>query len=105
MKSFVRNLTERPPAQGAPFLPKGGFYPDLIGGWSVRKLLLLAVALILFCGPVSAQKEDADVVRIDTDLATFDVNVTDSDGKTVRGLEAKDFKIFEDGEERPVEFF
>lgn len=94
MKSFVRNLTKQ-------LL----FYPNFIVGRRGSTLLLLAAALILFCCPCLAQKQDDDVVRIDTDLATFDVNVTDAEGKTVRGLEAKDFKIYEDGEERPIEFF
>jgi Ca-activated chloride channel homolog len=49
--------------------------------------------------------ESDDVVRVDTDLVTLDVDVTDSAGKSVRGLRPEDFKLFEDGAERPLAFF
>jgi VWFA-related protein len=52
-----------------------------------------------------AQKPDDDVIRIDTDLITFEATVTDAKGQPVRGLKAADFKILEDGTERPVAFF
>lgn len=49
---------------------------------------------------------DADeVVRVETDLIPVDVVVTDSAGKAVRGLGPRDFRLFEDGAERPVSFF
>lgn len=68
----------------------------------------LAVAtlfsFVLFCGATWAQDEK-EVIRIDTDLVTFDVTVTDAKGRPVHGLEARDFRIYEDGVERPVEFF
>src|SRR3712207_5760127 len=69
-----------------------------------KNLLFSALVLLLFSLFVAAQDED-EVIKIDTDLATFDVTVTDANGKPVRGLTEKDFRIYEDGEERPVEFF
>ncbi|MCY7377408.1 MAG: VWA domain-containing protein [Pyrinomonadaceae bacterium] len=67
---------------------------------------MFAALLFLWCLTVSVAAQDSDeVIRIDTELVPFEVTVTDKDGKPVRGLEAKDFKIFEDGEERPIEFF
>ena len=49
---------------------------------------------------------DADeVVRVETDLIPVDVVVTDAAGRSVRGLRPEDFKLFEDGAERPVSFF
>jgi Ca-activated chloride channel homolog len=48
--------------------------------------------------------EMGEVIRIDTDLIVLDVTVTDANGLPVRGLEAKDFKLYEDGVERPVSF-
>lgn len=67
---------------------------------------LQAAFLSLFCltFPVIAQSSD-EIIRIDTELIPFEVTVTDKDGKPVRGLEAKDFKLFENGAERPIEFF
>ena len=48
--------------------------------------------------------DDDDVLKIDTDLVLVDVTVTDAEGKPVRGLRPEDFKLYEDGEERPVAF-
>jgi Ca-activated chloride channel homolog len=45
-----------------------------------------------------------DVLKIDTDLVLVDVTVTDAEGRAVRGLRPEDFKLYEDGEERPVAF-
>ena len=51
-----------------------------------------------------AQEKD-DVIRVDTELAAFEVTVTDRDGRPIRDLKAGDFRVFEDGVERPVDFF
>lgn len=67
------------------------------------QLLCLALFFVFCANGVLAQEDE--VIRIDTDLQTFDVMVTDANGKAVRGLSAKDFKIYEDGAERGVEFF
>ncbi|HEX8774280.1 MAG TPA: VWA domain-containing protein [Pyrinomonadaceae bacterium] len=55
---------------------------------------------------VDPQDETADeVVKIDTDLIMVDVSVTDAQGQPVRHLSQKDFKLYEDGTERPIAFF
>ena len=51
------------------------------------------------------QGEPDDILRIDTDLVMVDVNVTDAEGKPVRGLRAEDFKLYEDNQQRPISFF
>jgi len=83
--------------------------------------LLVALACALFAGaapPSRAQQTEAqrpsapqpfeveedEVLKIDTDLVLVDVTVTDAAGRPVRGLRAEDFKLYEDGEERPVAF-
>jgi Ca-activated chloride channel family protein len=48
--------------------------------------------------------DDGDVLKIDTDLVLVDVTVTNAEGRPVRGLHPEDFKLYEDGEERPVAF-
>jgi len=53
---------------------------------------------------VAAQDSD-EIIRVETDLIAFEVTATDKAGKPVRGLEAKDFRLFEDGAERPIDFF
>lgn len=64
------------------------------------------VTLILLCLSASIFAQDSeDIIRVETKLIPFEVTVTDKDGKPVRGLEAKDFKIYEDGVERPIDFF
>jgi VWFA-related protein len=92
--------------------------------WSRRALAarcalsVVAAALFLLLTPARAQQgqgkrpaqpqpeilDSEDVLKIDTDLVTVDVTVTDAAGKPVRGLQPEDFKLYEDGEQRPVAF-
>jgi len=46
-----------------------------------------------------------EVVRVDTDLVPVEVTVRDAAGQVVRGLRRSDFRLFEDGVERPISFF
>lgn len=56
--------------------------------------------------PPSANQDEAEeVLRIDTDLVTVDVMVTDEAGQPVRNLRGEDFKLYEDGLERPIAFY
>lgn len=52
-----------------------------------------------------SETEPQDVIRIDTDLVPVDVTVTDTKGRLVRNLRKEDFKLFEDGVERPIASF
>lgn len=54
--------------------------------------------------PETIQQSD-DVLKIDTDLVTFDVVVRDAEGRPVRNLNQSDFKVFADGVEQPISFF
>lgn len=54
--------------------------------------------------PILAGDEN-DVIEIDTDLVHLDVTVTDAEGKLVTNLRQSDFKLYEDGIEKPVAFF
>ena len=54
--------------------------------------------------PPPVEVGDDDVLKIDTDLVLVDVTVTDAAGNPVRGLRPADFKLYEDGEERPLAF-
>ncbi len=46
-----------------------------------------------------------DILRIDTDLVSVDVQVTDIQGRPVRNLRRDDFKVFVDNVEQPISFF
>ena len=73
----------------------------------LRPFLDRAVALIfaIFLAASSAAGQDDDVVRIDTELVSFEVTVTDKQGKLVPNLKSEDFRLLEDGVERPIDFF
>jgi VWFA-related protein len=74
-----------------------------------------AVVLLCLCSssiasgqerPRSApDQDDIEVIKIDTDLIPIDVTVTNANGEIVRTLRKEDFKLFEDGIERPISFF
>ncbi len=51
------------------------------------------------------ESEPQDVIKIDTDLVPLDVVAIDAKGKLVRNLTKSDFKLFEDGIERPIASF
>ena len=66
---------------------------------AILLFILSALSLAAF-----GQDSD-DVIRVDTELIAFEVSVSDKDGKPVRGLTAKDFRMFENGVERQIDFF
>jgi len=85
-------------------------------------ILLGLLAMTFPCQPVAGQtpetqaqrprkvfKDDdqvpQDVLRIDTDLVSVDVTVTDVEGRPVRNLRKQDFKLYSDGAEQPLSFF
>jgi VWFA-related protein len=55
--------------------------------------------------PPEEQTGPDEVLRIDTDLVTVDVTVTDAAGQPVRNLTVEDFKLYEDETERPIAFY
>ncbi len=89
-----------------------------------QKLSLVAFAMLLtLSGSISAfaqtdpskqerprralptENDPQDIIKIDTDLVPVDVTVTDAKGRLVRNLRKEDFKLFEDGAERPIASF
>ena len=71
----------------------------------LRALTLTFLALILFFVGTAAGQKDDDVIKVETDLVTFEVSVTDGSGRPVRNLTQSDFQIFENGVERRPDFF
>jgi VWFA-related protein len=65
-------------------------------------LLFLMPVLVLTSLNVKAQEE---VIKVETDLVGFEVTVADKNGTPVKGLQAKDFIVLENGIERKIDFF
>ncbi len=54
----------------------------------------------------SAAEQDPDyILRIDTDLVSVDVQVTDSKGRQVLNLRKEDFRVYVDNSEQSISFF
>ena len=51
------------------------------------------------------ESEPQDIIKIDTDLVPVNVTVTDAKGHLIRDLRKEDFRLFEDGVERPITSF
>lgn len=68
-----------------------------------RQFAALLVAAVCLFSSAGAQNDSE--IRIDTKLAVFEVSVTDQKGQPVRGLTSQDFRVFENGAERPIDFF
>ncbi len=56
------------------------------------------------CTSIVAQDPSGEI-RIDTELAAFEVSVSDAKGAPIRGLTARDFRVLENGHERSIDFF
>ncbi|HSI88885.1 MAG TPA: VWA domain-containing protein [Pyrinomonadaceae bacterium] len=76
---------------------------DIQNEGRARIRAFLVVAFMALAAVVAASAQD--VIKIETELAAFEVSVTDRDGKPVTGLDASAFKIFENGEEKEIAFF
>ena len=70
-----------------------------------RSIFLLSIITVSGTFFIAHAQSSDDVIRVETELVAFEVAVTDKDGKPVRGLDVKNFKLFEDDVERPIDFF
>jgi VWFA-related protein len=75
-----------------------------IDRFSLAAAAIVVCALLFGAFSVRAQDED-DIQKIETDLASFEVTVSDKNGDPIRNLSQSDFRVFEDGVERPIDFF
>lgn len=71
---------------------------------SILATAYLFIATLLNCASAFAQDE-RDVIKVPTDLVTFEITVTDANGKPVRGLKANDLRVLDNGREREIAFF
>lgn len=74
--------------------------------WPVFILLFLMTgALILAEHRQETPDASPYTISLNVDLVMLDVSVVDHDGKFVSGLEAQNFKIFEDGRQEEIAYF
>src|SRR6266568_8600618 len=66
--------------------------------------LALAISICAQTKP-SQTREQADVIRVNTELVQTDVMVFDKKGRFVDGLKADQFALKIDGKPQPVSFF
>jgi VWFA-related protein len=85
-------------------IQNSSFFGRLAPARHLRAVISLLL-LTAYCSPLTARAQQDDVIRVETDVVAFEVSVSDKDGKPVRGLEATDFKVYENGVERKVDFF
>ncbi len=69
----------------------------------LRASLISLLVLIIF--RIGWAQDGTFVVKVDTDLVTIDVTVTDQQGNYVTGLQKEDFELLEDGQPVPIEVF
>lgn len=75
--------------------------------------LLATVAVGFLSGSVAAQdlqhheesSVNASSLKVETDLVSFNVTVTDARNEPIRGLNRENFRVFEDGAVQPIQHF
>jgi VWFA-related protein len=73
--------------------------------WKGTHRLCVAAFLLVFGAALATAQKEGEVIKVETDLVTFEVSVTDSAGRPVRDLLQSDFQVFDDGVERKPDFF
>ena len=71
---------------------------------SINNRYLMMTILILVVWS-SAQAQDDEVIKIDTNLVTVNVSVTDAKNRHLPGLKAEDFLVTDQGQRVRPEFF
>jgi Ca-activated chloride channel family protein len=62
-------------------------------------------ACLLLCASLALAQSSAPLFKADVNLQSIAVQVTDKEGRDVRGLSARDFTILEDGHPQTISFF
>src|SRR5437868_10750571 len=67
----------------------------------------IAIVSVLAIVPVLAQSlhNDTSTLQVPVDLVLLDVSVQDKEGQPVRNLQPKDFRVYEDRVEQPINSF
>jgi Ca-activated chloride channel homolog len=67
--------------------------------------MLFWVQGVLAASPKPATQEVRQVLSVDVELVNITATVIDDSGKSIDGLTAEDFQVFEDGEPQQIAFF
>jgi Ca-activated chloride channel family protein len=68
-------------------------------------LIICIVAFVLVPSAFGQDKEQDEVVRVQTDLIAVPVRILDNRNRQIAGLEQKDFKLYVDGKPRDIAYF
>ena len=71
----------------------------------LRFYFAAALATLFFASAIVSAQDSGDVIRVDTELVSFEITATDKNGEPVRELRPEDIRILEDGVERRPDFF
>ena len=71
---------------------------------SAARLVFMALGLLCLGVPAVAQ-EPADVIKTETSLVQLNVGVVDRRGNAITTLTERDFVVYEDGVQRPIQHF
>jgi len=70
----------------------------------IRPVAIFSVGAVLLCVPAIPQDQDARI-QINVNEVIVPVTVTDMKGRFVSNLEAKDFRVLDEGKPQKIEFF
>ena len=70
-----------------------------------KYFLILAIFVLCTTSPIFAQTpEDDEVITVDTSLVNVPFSVSDREGRSILGLKAENFTLFEDGKPIKIEY-
>src|SRR5687768_14185788 len=67
-----------------------------------RLLSFLALLFFIHCCLVPAQGPDDEIITVESSIVVLNASIFDAAGKSVEGLEFKQFRVFEDGVEQTI---
>jgi VWFA-related protein len=65
----------------------------------------LSIGFLFSSGSKAQDKTDDDIIKVDTNLVTIPVIVSDRQNRYISGLKAENFTISKDGEKQSIEYF
>jgi len=76
----------------------------------LKNIRCFTVCLLLFCFLLSFEakaqdKTDEEVIKVDTNLVTIPVIVSDRQNRYIAGLKAENFTVLQDGQKQNIEYF